>query len=81
VRAEPAGEWVEIEVADTGSGIALEERERLFDPFVRGPAGADDAARAGLGLALSRAIVEAHGGQIWVADSEAGTRVRFVIPT
>ena len=81
VRAEPAGEWVEIEVADTGSGIALEARERLFDPFVRGPAGDDDAARAGLGLALSRAIAEAHGGQIWVADSEAGTRVRFVIPT
>jgi signal transduction histidine kinase len=81
VRAEPTGEWVEIEVADTGSGIPLEERERLFDPFVRGAAGDDEAGRAGLGLALSRAIVEAHGGQIWVADSEAGTRVRFVIPT
>ena len=36
---------------------------------------------AGLGLALSRAIVEAHGGRIWLADSEVGTRVRFVIPT
>ena len=36
---------------------------------------------AGLGLAISRAIVEAHGGRIWLADSEVGTRVRFVIPT
>ena len=81
VRAEPAGEWVEIEVADTGSGIPLEERERLFDPFVRGTTGDDGGGRAGLGLALSRAIVEAHGGEIWLADSEAGTRVRFVIPT
>jgi signal transduction histidine kinase len=81
VRAEPAGAWVEIEVADTGSGIPLEGRERLFDPFVRGPTGDNEAGHAGLGLALSRAIVEAHGGQIWVADSDAGTRVRFVIPT
>jgi signal transduction histidine kinase len=81
VRAEPAGDWVEIEVADTGSGIPLEERERLFDPFVRGPTADDGGGRAGLGLALSRAIVEAHGGEIWLADCEAGTRVRFAIPT
>jgi signal transduction histidine kinase len=80
VRAQPAGDCVEVEVADTGLGIAPDERERVFDPFARG-----DAARplggAGLGLAISRAIVEAHGGRIWLADSEIGTRVRFVIPT
>jgi signal transduction histidine kinase len=80
VRAEPAGEWVEIEVADTGEGIALEERERVFDPFERGD-GARPGGGAGLGMAISRAIVEAHGGRIWLADSETGTRVRFVIPT
>ena len=79
VRAEPAGEWVEIEVADTGLGIPAPERERVFDPFVRGER-ARSGAGAGLGLAISRAIVEAHNGRIWVADSEVGTRVRFVIP-
>jgi signal transduction histidine kinase len=79
VRAEPAGDWVEVEVADTGAGIPPEERERIFDPFVRGDGERD--AGAGLGLALCRAIVEAHGGRIWLADSDVGTRVRFVIPT
>jgi signal transduction histidine kinase len=81
VRAEPAGDWVEIEVADTGSGIPMAERERLFEPFVRGAGNGEEDTGAGLGLALSRAIVEAHGGQIWLADSDTGTRVRFAIPT
>jgi signal transduction histidine kinase len=80
VRAQPAGDWVEVEVADTGHGIGREERERVFDPFVSGRAARPPGA-AGLGLAISRAIVEAHGGRIWLADSEVGTRVRFVIPT
>jgi signal transduction histidine kinase len=81
VRAEPAGDWVEIEVADTGTGIPREDRERLFEPYVRGAGNGERDSGAGLGLALCRAIVEAHGGRIWLADSEIGTRVRFVIPT
>jgi signal transduction histidine kinase len=81
VRAEPVGDWVEIEVADTGAGIGLEDRDQLFEPFVRGSGNGGRDAGAGLGLALCRAIVEAHGGQIWLADSETGARVRFVIPT
>jgi signal transduction histidine kinase len=81
VRAEPAGDWVEIEVADTGPGIPRADRERVFDPWVRGADGADGPNGAGLGLVISRAIVEAHGGRIWLADSDVGTRVRFVIPT
>jgi signal transduction histidine kinase len=80
VRAEAAGDWVEVEVADTGEGIAASERERVFEPFVRGEASRPQGG-AGLGMAISRAIVEAHGGRIWLADSEVGTSVRFVIPT
>jgi signal transduction histidine kinase len=78
VRAEPVPTGIEVEVADTGDGIAPEERERVFTAFYRG---GTDAARtgsgAGLGLAVSRAIVEAHGGRIWLAESPVGTRVRF----
>ena len=81
VRAEPAGDGVEIEVADTGAGIAADDRDRIFEPFFRG---GEDAARssngAGLGLAISRAIVEAHGGRIWLEDADTGTCVRFRLP-
>ena len=82
VRAAPATEGaIEVEVADTGPGIAGDERDRVFEPFFQG---GDRAARsdggAGLGLAISRAIIEAHGGRIWLADAEGGTCVRFRLP-
>ena len=81
VLAHPAGDAVVVEVADTGAGIAPDDRTRVFEPFYRGD---PDAARtrngAGLGLAISRAIVEAHGGRIWLEDSAEGTRVRFSLP-
>jgi signal transduction histidine kinase len=81
VRAESTDDEVEIEVADTGEGIPEPDRDRVFDAFFRG---GTQAARgdggAGLGLAISRAIVEAHGGRIWLPDSGSGTRVRFSLP-
>jgi signal transduction histidine kinase len=81
VRAEPFDGRIEVEVRDTGVGIAPDERDRVFTAFYRG---GEDASRtsagAGLGLAVSRAIVEAHGGQIWLADAPIGTRVRFSVP-
>jgi signal transduction histidine kinase len=81
VRARPAGDAVEIEVADTGDGIASGERDRVFEPFFRGGAQAARPSNgAGLGLAISRAIVEAHGGRIWLEDAPRGTRVRFSLP-
>jgi signal transduction histidine kinase len=79
VRAEPAAGAVEIEVADTGDGIPREDRGRVFEAFVRGDPSRPSGG-AGLGLAISRAIVEGHGGRIWLPDSERGTRVRFSLP-
>jgi signal transduction histidine kinase len=81
VMAEPNGGGVEVEVADTGQGLSADEQQRAFEPFYRG---GDGAARSGggtgLGLTICRAIVEAHGGRIWLADSRRGARVRFSLP-
>jgi signal transduction histidine kinase len=79
VRAEDVEDGVEIEVLDTGSGIAPDARERVFEPFYRADA-SRHAPGAGLGLAIARAIVEAHGGAIWLEDAPSGTRVRFRLP-
>jgi signal transduction histidine kinase len=66
---------VRLAVADTGRGIPPEERERIFDRFVQG---ADGLGAAGLGLAIVRDIVQAHGGRIHV-ESEVGRGSRFVL--
>jgi signal transduction histidine kinase len=72
VLAEPVGAGLEVEVADTGPGIPAADRERIFEAFQGGEDGG-----AGLGLAISRAIVEGHGGRIWLEAGDGGTRVRF----
>jgi signal transduction histidine kinase len=78
VRARALGKGVEVEVDDEGEGIAAADAGRVFEPFYRG-----DAARgeegAGLGLAIAKAIVEAHGGRIWLERGVPGTRVRFTL--
>ncbi len=81
VAAESNDTCVEIEVADTGEGIPAEVRERAFEPFFRGgTGGARSGAGTGLGLTICQAIVEAHGGRIWFAESQRGARVRFSLP-
>jgi signal transduction histidine kinase len=80
VRAESVGDGVEIEVADTGTGIAREHGMRVFEPFYRADSARSDGG-AGLGLAVSRAIVEAHGGTIWLEEAAVGARVRFRLPS
>jgi signal transduction histidine kinase len=82
IRGEPApGPAVEVEVADSGAGIDRELRTRIFEPFVQGPSRvAGENGSAGLGLAIARAIVTAHGGRIWLAGDGPGTRIRFSLP-
>ncbi len=82
VCAETIDECVEIEVTDTGEGIDSADQEKVFQPFFK--SGEQAAARtrpgAGLGLTICRAIVEAHGGRIWLGERGPGTRVRFSLP-
>jgi signal transduction histidine kinase len=82
VRAAVAGaDDLQVEVSDTGSGIADGDRDRIFEAFFQGGEGAARTnGSAGLGLAISRAIVEAHGGRIWLEPSISGTSVRFTLP-
>jgi signal transduction histidine kinase len=66
-----------VSVADTGPGLAPEDRERIFEEFQQAKAGLDQREGTGLGLALSKRLVELHGGRIWV-DSEVGKGSTFV---
>ncbi len=78
-RSSPAEShgFIELSVIDTGPGVASEDRERIFEPYVRA---ADDSGGSGLGLGLAicRRIVMAHGGSISVCD-EAGWGSRFTV--
>jgi signal transduction histidine kinase/DNA-binding NarL/FixJ family response regulator len=80
VGAEAEGDQVRFWVRDTGPGIPQHELANLFRPFWQGRRGGREGA--GLGLAISKGIVEAHGGRIW-ADSEvgSGTCVSFTLTT
>jgi PAS domain S-box-containing protein len=77
------GEWVKISVRDTGIGLKAEDLERIFAPFEQ----ADNSASrrfqgTGLGLSLTRKLVELHGGRIWAESGGEGkgSIFTFVIP-
>lgn len=76
VRAAVTGEFFEISVADNGPGLAEAVVATLFEPFVTTkPAG------LGLGLSISKTIVEAHGGRIWGdANAAGGATFHFTLP-
>jgi signal transduction histidine kinase len=77
VTAEMLGGEIQVAVADTGPGIASEDVERIFEEFQQTDLGAAQHEGTGLGLALSKRLVELHGGRIWV-ESEVGAGARFV---
>jgi two-component system, OmpR family, sensor histidine kinase KdpD len=70
-----------VEIADRGIGLKDEERTRVFDKFYRGSAAVKCPRGAGLGLAICRAVVEAHSGRIWEENRpDGGARFIFTIP-
>jgi signal transduction histidine kinase len=68
---------VQVSVTDTGPGIVVADRERIFEEFQQTDVGVQQREGTGLGLALSKRLVELHGGRIWV-ESEPGHGSRFV---
>ncbi|TMB69284.1 MAG: DUF4118 domain-containing protein [Chloroflexi bacterium] len=80
VSARTAGDEVEVEVADSGPGIPEGAMPRLFDAFYRA-SDSGGAKGSGLGLAVAKGLVEAHGGRIRVANREGrGARFLFTLP-
>lgn len=82
VRVQSAGSMVQVSVSDRGVGIPREYQERIFERFYQ----VDGSARRrfggmGLGLAIAKRIVEAHGGKIWVeSEPDRGSTFHFAIP-
>ncbi|MCG8544592.1 MAG: ATP-binding protein, partial [Alphaproteobacteria bacterium] len=70
------GDAVELSVQDTGPGIPDALVDTMFNPFV-----SETPGGLGLGLSISRSIIETHGGRVWVAASgEGGSDLRFTLP-
>jgi len=79
LRVEPEPGAIKFSVSDDGSGIPEDKLESIFERFSQ--AGRHDRRGLGLGLYISRHIVEGHGGRIWAESSPgAGTKVSFTLP-
>ena len=80
VRVEPVAGEVLVTVEDTGEGLTPEIAAKMFDRFWRGDR-ARSSGGAGLGLAIARGLIEAHGGRIWAeARPGRGAKVCFTLP-
>jgi signal transduction histidine kinase len=82
VTARAVADGVQVDVVDSGEGIPAADLPHIFERFYRGEKSRSrETGGAGLGLAIARGFVEAHGGRIWV-ESEAGhgTRFSFILP-
>ena len=85
----PPGNWAVLSVRDKGPGIAVEDQPYVFERFYRADSARDrDSGGSGLGLSIAKALVEAHGGVIWIAspspdwsgDEAPGTTLFFSLP-
>ena len=83
IRLWKDGEKIKMAVKDSGPGCSPEDRENLFTPFTRGAVQKNSSGikSSGLGLAISKKIVQAHGGQIWIEENQdKGTSFVFSLP-
>jgi signal transduction histidine kinase len=81
IRVADLRSSAEIEVCDSGPGIAPELQARIFDRFYRGNRDNGVSAGAGLGLAIAKQSVEANGGHLTlVSAGESGSTVRITLP-
>ena len=81
VRASIRDQDLVVEVTDTGPGVPVEDRQRIFDSFQQGAQHAEQAEGTGLGLTLSKRILELHGGRIWVeSETGKGSAFGFALP-
>ncbi len=80
--ARSRDDWVQISVADTGPGIPADDADRIFNKFYQVPhAGEQKTKGTGLGLAICKALVEMHGGRIWVeSELNKGSTFSFTLP-
>jgi signal transduction histidine kinase/ActR/RegA family two-component response regulator len=82
IRAAVVDQELSISVTDTGAGVPLEDRERIFESFQQGRRGAAKEEGTGLGLTLSRRIVELLGGRMWLDTTVGeGSTFGFAVPT
>jgi len=82
ITARVCGRFVQINIKDEGPGIPLSERKDVFKAFMRGKDKENGFSKgAGLGLAICKGLVEAHGGRIWIRNTKSpGTTIAFTIP-
>jgi len=80
VNVQRDGDQIQFCVSDEGIGISAEEASNLFQRFRRAPGARERISGTGIGLFLSKHLIEAHGGRIWAEPRERGSRFLFTIP-
>ncbi len=83
IHDEEGIQYIKCSIKDEGIGIPKEEKDNLFKPFVGSSITRDVSGSIGLGLTISKEIIQSHNGKIWIDDikeDETGARISFIIP-